>query len=97
MKMAIKDEDYVLAMTASLRFESELNLDLNELQTNLVPFHRRHFMLRAMAPITTQKKETNNLFAKIADYDAKEDKHMAVFVNHRGQVKAKRRRRRCSG
>ena len=36
-----KNEDDVLAMTASLRFESELNVDLNELQTNLVPFLRR--------------------------------------------------------
>merc|ERR1712087_344689 len=45
------------SMTASLRFEGELNVDLNEFQTNLVPFPRLHFMLTAMAPITTQKKK----------------------------------------
>jgi len=95
----------VSSMTASLRFEGELNVDLNEFQTNLVPFPRLHFMITAMAPITTQdKKETTNneirpitelcfsaqnFFAKIADFDAEEDKYMAVSVNYRGQVKAK--------
>jgi len=95
----------VSSMTASLRFEGELNVDLNEFQTNLVPFPRLHFMITAMAPITTQKKKdtTNNeirpitelcfspanFFAKIADFDAEEDKYMAISVNYRGQVKAK--------
>ena len=62
-------------------------------------------LITAMAPITTQdKKETTNngirpiaelcfsaqnFFAKIADFDAEEDKNMAVSVNYRGQVKAK--------
>ena len=80
-------------------------MDLNEFQTNLVPFPRLHFMITAMAPITTQdKKETTNnefrpitelcfsaqnFFAKIADFDAEEDKYMAISVNYRGQVKAK--------
>merc|ERR1712115_402773 len=95
----------VSSMTASLRFEGELNVDLNEFQTNLVPFPRLHFMITAMAPITTQKKKDttnneirpitelcfspNNFFAKIADFDAEEDKYMAVSVNYRGSVKAK--------
>merc|ERR1712048_261810 len=95
----------VSSMTASLRFEGELNVDLNEFQTNLVPFPRLHFMITAMAPITTRKKKetTNNeirpitelcfspgnFFAKIADFDAEEDKYMAVSVNYRGNVKAK--------
>jgi len=95
----------VSSMTASLRFAGELNVDLNEFQTNLVPFPRLHFMLTAMAPITTEKKKetTNNeikpitemcfsaqnFFAKIADFDAEEDKYMAISVNYRGQVKAK--------
>ena len=43
-------------MTASLRFEGELNVDLNEFQTNLVPFPRLHFMLTSMAPVVTPKK-----------------------------------------
>jgi len=95
----------VSSMTASLRFEGELNVDLNEFQTNLVPFPRLHFMLTSMAPVTTKaKQETtnneirpitelcfspNNFFAKIADFDPEEDKYMAVSVNYRGSVKAK--------
>merc|ERR1711971_1517363 len=79
--------------------------DLNEFQTNLVPFPRLHFMITAMAPITTtDKKETTNneirpitelcfsaqnFFAKSADFDAEEDRYMAISVNYRGAVKAK--------
>ena len=39
------------AMTSSLRFEGELNVDLNEFQTNLVPFPRLHFLLTSLSPI----------------------------------------------
>ena len=35
-------------MTSSLLFEGELNVDLNEFQTNLVPFPRLHFMITSM-------------------------------------------------
>ena len=95
----------ISSMTASLRFGGELNVDLNEFQTNLVPFPRLHFMITAMAPVTTVKKaETarcdvqtitescfaaQNFFTKIADFDAEEDKHMAISVNYTGDVKAK--------
>ena len=34
----------ISSMTASLRFEGELNVGLNEFQTNLVPFPRLHFI-----------------------------------------------------
>merc|ERR1712141_753418 len=96
----------VSSMTASLRFAGELNVDLNEFQTNLVPFPRLHFMITSMAPVTTLKKKdtynpeiqgiteqcfsAQNFFAKIADFDAEEDKYMAVSVNYRGNVKAKK-------
>merc|ERR1712079_256467 len=96
----------VSSMTASLRFEGELNVDLNEFQTNLVPFPRLHFMITSMAPVTTvKKKETarndiqgitetcfaaQSFFTKIADFDAEEDKYMAISVNYRGAVKAKK-------
>jgi len=46
----------ISSMTASLRFEGELNVDLNEFQTNLVPFPRLHFMTTSMAPISTPSK-----------------------------------------
>jgi len=59
-----------------------------------------------MAPVTTEKKKetakndiqgiteecfsARNFFTKIADFDAEEDKYMAVSVNYRGDVKAKK-------
>merc|ERR1712142_772427 len=80
--------------------------DLNEFQTNLVPFPRLHFMITSMSPVTTDKKKDTapkeinqiteqcfaqkNFFAKIADFDAEEDKYMAISVNFRGDVKAKK-------
>lgn len=38
-------------LTASMRFEGALNVDLNEIGTNLVPFPRMHFLLSSMAPL----------------------------------------------
>merc|ERR1712036_24064 len=35
----------ISSITASLRFEGALNVDLNEFQTNLVPYPRIHFPL----------------------------------------------------
>merc|ERR1712134_27945 len=40
----------ISSMTAALRFDGELNVDLGEFQTNLVPFPRLHFMTTALAP-----------------------------------------------
>ena len=58
--LSIKKPDYdnlnhliakvISSMTASLRFEGELNVDLNEFQTNLVPFPRLHFMTTGGRP-----------------------------------------------
>jgi tubulin alpha len=95
----------ISSMTASLRFGGELNVDLNEFQTNLVPFPRLHFMITSMAPVFTPKKishERNdvqsisescfapsNFFTKIADFDVEEDKYMAISVSYRGDVNSK--------
>merc|ERR1712242_256865 len=70
------------------------------------PFPRLHFMITSMSPVTTEKKKetarndiqgiteecfaAQNFFAKIADFDAEEDKYMAISVNYRGVVKAKK-------
>merc|ERR1712156_807656 len=63
-------------------------------------------MITSMAPVSTEKKKetarndiqgiteecfaAQNFFAKIADFDVEEDKYMAISVNFRGTVKAKK-------
>eukprot|EP00493_Phyllostaurus_siculus_P023308 UN23644 len=46
----------ISSMTASLRFDGELNVDMNEFQTNLVPFPRLHFMTTSLAPVISAGK-----------------------------------------
>jgi len=95
----------VSSMTAALRFDGELNVDLNEFQTNLVPFPRLHFMTTALAPITSSKKASHeskdarsitdecvqppNFLVKVQDFDPVEDKYMAISLNYRGEIKSK--------
>lgn len=46
----------VSAVTASLRFEGSVNVDLSEFQTNLVPYPRIHFPLITYAPFVPVTK-----------------------------------------
>ena len=46
----------VSSITASLRFDGSLNVDLNEFQTNLVPFPRIHFPVASFAPLLSGDK-----------------------------------------
>merc|ERR1712048_292836 len=95
----------VSSMTASLRFDGELNVDLGEFQTNLVPFPRLHFMTTALAPVISKKKQGHeaqtvreitdavfqprNMLVKYSEFDPVEDKYMAISINYRGQIKSK--------
>merc|ERR1712026_206467 len=83
----------------------ELNVDLGEFQTNLVPFPRLHFMTTALAPVISKKKSSHeaqtvreitdhvfqpvNMLVKYAEFDPVEDKYMAISINYRGDIKSK--------
>jgi tubulin alpha len=95
----------ISSMTASLRFDGELNVDLGEFQTNLVPFPRLHFMTTALAPVISVDKASHeaqsvreitdavfqpkNMLVKYTEFDPVEDKYMAISINYRGQIKSK--------
>ncbi len=49
----------VSSITASLRFSGEMNVDLTEFQTNLVPFARIQFPLLSYSPIVSALKATH--------------------------------------
>ena len=38
-------------ITCSMRFEGTLNVDLNEISMNLVPYPDLHFLISSMAPL----------------------------------------------
>jgi len=89
----------ISSLTASLRFEGSLNVDINEFQTNLVPYPRIHFMLCSYAPVISVEKvhheqftvsqltnsvfESQNMFAKC---DPLHGKYMAVCLMYRGDI-----------
>ena len=45
----------LLNLTSSMRFEGPLNVDLNDITMNLVPFPRLHFLLASMSPLAAPK------------------------------------------
>ena len=55
---AVRDEvlQCISSLTASLRFDGALNVDITEFQTNLVPYPRIHFMLSSYAPVISAEK-----------------------------------------
>ena len=46
----------ISSITASLRFDGALNVDLMEFQTNLVPYPRIHYPLATFAPVIQMDK-----------------------------------------
>ncbi|XP_063620950.1 tubulin alpha-1 chain-like isoform X3 [Cydia splendana] len=89
----------VSSITASLRFDGALNVDLTEFQTNLVPYPRIHFPLAAYAPVVSADKAyhegmsvseiTSELFEpqnQMVKCDPQNGKYMACCLLYRGDV-----------
>jgi tubulin alpha len=89
----------VSSITASLRFDGALNVDLTELQTNLVPYRRVHFPIVSYAPFIPADKVyheqlsvadiTNACFQpanQMVKCDSRTGKYMACCMLYRGDV-----------
>ncbi|KAH0519104.1 Tubulin alpha-1C chain [Microtus ochrogaster] len=89
----------VPSITASLRFDGALNVDLTEFQTNLVPYPHIHFPLAAYAPVISAEKPyheqltvaeiTNACFepaSQMVKCDPRHNKYMACCLLYHGDV-----------
>ena len=89
----------VSSITASLRFDGSLNVDLNEFQTNLVPYPRIHFPVATLAPVLSSAKAhhekisvsdiTQQCFEpanQMVKCDPRLGKYMAVCLLYRADV-----------
>lgn len=92
----------VSSVTGSVRFGGALNVDLNEFQTNLVPYPRIHFMSCAYAPLVAAERafnDTNSVAdltaqcfenqTQFAKCDVRRAKYMAACLMYRGDVTPK--------
>merc|ERR1712048_445530 len=89
----------ISSVTASLRFDGALNVDLTEFQTNLVPYPRIHFPLCSFAPVISAEiayhellsvaEISNSVFEpanQMVKCDPRHGKYMACCLMYRGDV-----------
>merc|ERR1712193_365096 len=78
----------ISSLTASLRFDGALNVDLTEFQTNLVPYPRIRFMLSSYAPIISAEKAYHEQLsvAEITNSCFEPAAMMAMYFPCRGDV-----------
>jgi len=89
----------VSSITSSLRFDGALNVDLNEFQTNLVPYPRIHYPLISYAPVISAARSGHESFKvqeltfqcfepnnQMVVCNPRNGKYMAVALLYRGDV-----------
>jgi tubulin epsilon len=89
----------LLNLTSSARYEGALNVDMNEITTNLVPFPRLHFLvasqtpLYALADVRVPPRRLDQMFTDAFDRhhqlvrcDPRRGRYMACALMLRGKV-----------
>merc|ERR1711957_639740 len=89
----------ISSLTASLRFDGALNVDITEFQTNLVPYPRIHFMVSSYSPVISAEMAyheslsvaeiTNSCFEPanmMTKCDPRHGKYMACCMMYCGDV-----------
>merc|ERR1719424_1341088 len=89
-------DEVISSLTASLRFDGALNVDITEFQTNLVPYPRIHFMVSSYSPVISAEKAyheslsvaeiTNSCFEPanmMTKCDPRHGKYMACCMMYR--------------
>ena len=90
---------FASSVTSSLRFSGALNMDLMELQTNLVPYPRLHFLVPSFAPLIQPDKayfydmSTNDITTAVFDHsssflrcDPRRGSYIACCLIYRGDI-----------